>query len=62
MWTWHTVEMGEQYLSSTKNQMISVDMGIGMRTVYPSRLNKELSSEFPAGYPDQETPDEGWKA
>lgn len=32
------------------------------RTVYPCRLNKGLSSEFPVGYPDQYTPDEGRRA
>lgn len=34
-------------------------MGSEMRTVYSHRLNKELSSEYPVGYQDRHTPDEG---
>lgn len=33
-----------------------------MRTVYPCRLNKRFSSEFPVRYPVQYTLDEGRRA
>lgn len=35
-------------------------MGNETRTVY--RLSEEFSSEFPVGYPDQYTPDDGQRA